>query len=198
MSELEILSTREAKAFICQGVAIVDVRSLRSYCQGHIVGSLSLPGGRYQLSLMATQKELADRRALLIADTPTTAYESAEELSSARVAVVGAWVTSSEGFQHAGLRTKFLTGLKRAHIPSYLAAHPDTVVFDIRERHESDQFPLPWLCHSSPLSSWPRSLPAVDPDDALLLFADDAHRPLWAAWALLQWGFQNIAYIKEH
>ena len=187
MSELDIVSAREAKAFITQGVAVIDVRSLVSYCHGHIVGSLSLPGGRYQLSFLAAQKELPGRRALLIAETPTIAYEAAEEFNRAHVVIVGAWVTSSEGFQHTGLRTEHVTHLTFAQVAPYIKAHPEITILDVREIHESHHFPLPWSAISSPLSTWPEGLPSLTTKHLVLSISKDQYRSLWAAWALSQW-----------
>ncbi len=197
MSELDIVSAREAKAFITQGVAIIDVRSLVSYCHGHIVGSISLPGGRYQLSLLTAQKALPRHRALLIADTPTIAYEAAEEFNRAHVVVVGAWVTSSEGFQNAGLRTEHVIRLTWAQVAPYLKTHPEITIVDVRETDECRHFPLPWPTISSPLSAWPEGLPSLTAKQLVLSVSRDQYRSLWAAWALSQWGFSHVGYAIE-
>ncbi|PSR34945.1 MAG: hypothetical protein C7B46_03260 [Sulfobacillus benefaciens] len=197
MSELDIVSAREAKAFIAQGVAIIDVRSLVSYCHGHIVESISLPGGRYQLSFLTAQQGLAGHRALLIADTPTIAYEAAEELHRAHVVVVGAWVTSSEGFQHAGLRTTQVVRLNFCQLASHLKTHPDITMLDVRETDETHHMPLPWPTISAPLSTWPQGLPSLSTKHLVLSISLDPYRSLWASWALSQWGFSQVGYASE-
>ncbi len=194
MSELAILSSRESLAFIHQGVQLIDIRSVKSYVMGHIDGSLSLPGGRFQWAALLTAETITNRRVLLIADTPLVAQSAAEDIGQSHIAVVGAWVVSREGLVKAGLRVRSTPLVLLEDVPQYLTAHPATIAFDIREPHETERFPGPKCAHLSPLSTWPRTLPPVDRNEPVLVLGGDPYRSLWAAWALIQWGYQDVAY----
>ncbi len=194
MSELVILSSRESLAFIHQEVQLIDIRSVKSYVGGHIEGSLSLPGGRFHWAASLSPEAITNRRALLLAETPLVAQAAAEDLSQSHFAIVGAWIVSREGLMKAGLRVRITPQVLLARVPQYLSAHPDTIAFDIRETHEAEKFPWSVGAHLSPLSTWPRTLPSVDPTEPVLVMGSDPYRSLWAAWVLIHWGYKNVAY----
>lgn len=198
MNELAILSSRESLAFVHQGVQLIDIRSIKSYVLGHIDGSLSLPGGRFQWASLLSPEIITNRRVLLIAETPLLAQSAAEDIGQSHIAVVGAWTVSREGLVNAGLRVRSTPHVLFRDVPQYLSAHPATIAFDIRESHEIERSPGLAEAHLSPLSTWPRALPAVDPHEPILLMGNDPYRPVWAAWALIQWGYKDLAYSTLH
>lgn len=192
--ELQMLSTRESVAYAHQGVQLIDVRSLKSYLMGYLDASLSLPGGRFQWAKLLTPQAITNRRALVIGDTPLMAEAAVEDLGQSHIAVVGTWIVSPEGLRKSGLRVRSAPQVLLSQVPEYLMAHPETILFDIREPYESAAFPWSIQAHQSALSTWPRALPAVDPKESVLVMGTDPYRPLWAAWALIQWGYKEVAY----